>query len=298
MSLDKVVVQGRSQGRVPGVLEPPFWVMKMDIIEAMSNEGLFGNQFGETAWNWDTDSKSKANSLLHAVSNFEFIITQITTMKCLSILKPLSIKLQKRDIDVYEVYNHIKDLRCKLQDIREDIEKYCSDWYNIATTTARKANIETSMPRVVGRTQHRSNVEAGTPKDYCKRALTIPLLDHLISEIDTYFDPNNDPVMSSLLCLLPALLVSRQGNPVQAAFQYYADDLPSPQVFDVELFRWRRKWLNADQDLPRSAVQALEECNHEFSPNIHNLFRILCTLPITSAECERSFSTLRRLKLI
>jgi len=24
--------QGRSQGRVPGVLEPPFWVMKMNII--------------------------------------------------------------------------------------------------------------------------------------------------------------------------------------------------------------------------------------------------------------------------
>ena len=78
-------------------------------LVAMSNERLFGDQFGETAWNWDTDSKRKAKKLLQAVSNFEFIITQITTMKCLSILKPLSIKLQKRDIDVYEAYNHIKD---------------------------------------------------------------------------------------------------------------------------------------------------------------------------------------------
>jgi len=66
--------------------------------------GCLPNQFWETAWNWDTDSKSKANSLLYAVCNFQFIITQIT-MKCLSILKPLSIKLQKRDIDVYEAYN-------------------------------------------------------------------------------------------------------------------------------------------------------------------------------------------------
>ena len=90
----------------------------------MSNERLFADQFGVTAWNWDTDSKSKANSLLHAISNFEFIITHITTMKCLSILQPLSIKLQKRDVDVYEAYSHIKDLNGELQDIRGDIERY------------------------------------------------------------------------------------------------------------------------------------------------------------------------------
>ena len=134
-------------------------------LEAMSNERLFADQFGETAWNWDTDSKSKANNLLHAVSNFEVIITQIATVKCLSILKPLSIKLQKRDIDVYEAYNLIKDLKGELQDIREDIDKCCSDWYGIAKTTARKANIEQSMLRVVGRQQHRSNVEVGTPHE-------------------------------------------------------------------------------------------------------------------------------------
>jgi len=196
-------------------------------LEAMSNERLFAYQFGETAWNSDTNSKSKANSLLHAVSNFEFIITQITTITRLPILKPLAIKLQKRDIDVYEEYSHIKDLKGELQDIRGEIDKYCCGG-SMATSTARKANIEPSMPRAVGRQQHRSNVEAGTPKDYYKRALTIPLLDQLISEIDTYFDLNNDAVMSSLLCLLPALLVSREGNRVQAALQCYADDLESP----------------------------------------------------------------------
>ena len=66
--------------------------------------------------------------------------------------------------------------------------------------------------------------------------------------------------------------------------------------FSCGIFRWRGKWLNVDQDLPSSAVQASEECNHEFSPNVHKLLRILCTLPITSAERERLFSTLWRLK--
>ena len=171
----------------------------------------------------------------------------------------------------------------------------------MAKTTARKANIAPFMPRVVGCQQHRSNVEARTPKDYYKRALTIPLLDHLISEIDTYFDPNNDAVMSSVLCLLPALLVSREGNPVQAAFQYYADDLPSSQVFDVQLFRWRHKSLNVDQDhLPSIAAQALEECNNEFFQNVHKLLCILCTLPIDHVRYINILAWLRgfRIKLL
>ena len=33
-------MQERSQGRVPGVLEPPFWVMKMNII---SRGKTYGN---------------------------------------------------------------------------------------------------------------------------------------------------------------------------------------------------------------------------------------------------------------
>ena len=64
--------QGRSQGRVPVVpREPP-------------------------------SSTFKARGLANAMSSFSFIITLLAAMKCLSVLKPLSVKLQKRDLDVYE----------------------------------------------------------------------------------------------------------------------------------------------------------------------------------------------------
>ena len=92
--------------------------------------------------------------------------------------------------------------------------------------------------------------------------------------------------------LLPELVAVGDKNPdIEAALEFYENDLPSPHVVDVELLRWKRKWCSTeDADLPTSAV------HQEFFPNIHTLICILCTLPITSAECERLFGTLRRLK--
>ena len=116
----------------------------------------------------------------------------------------------------------------------------------------------------------------------------------------THTDPNNDavsvllPVRTSSL----ATWVSREGNPVEAALQYCADHLPSLQDFDVGPFRWWRKWFSADQELPSSSNQALEECDNELFPNIHTLLPFLCTLPVTSVECEWSFSALRWLKTL
>ena len=110
--------------------------------------------------------------------------------------------------------------------------------------------------------------------------------------------PTNGAVLCSLFNLLPELVAVGDRNPdIEAALEFYENDLPSPDVVDVELLRWKRKWYSTeDADLSTSAVQTLAGCDREFFPNIHTLIRILCTLAITSAECERSFSTLRRLK--
>ena len=68
----------------------------------MANESLFAGQYGDAAWSWGTDTKNKASGLANAISSFSFVITLLTAMKCLSVLKPLSVKVEKRDVDVYE----------------------------------------------------------------------------------------------------------------------------------------------------------------------------------------------------
>ena len=82
--------------------------------EAISHERLFQNQYSNTPWNWNGKSRNKACSLLNAVLKFPFLITQVTAMKNLSFVKPLSIRLQKQD-DVYEANCQVDDLEGDLK---------------------------------------------------------------------------------------------------------------------------------------------------------------------------------------
>lgn len=123
------------------------------------------------------------------------------------------------------------------------------------------------------------------PKDYYKRALTIPLLGHLTSEMDIC---NNDAVMSSPLCVLPALLVSGDGHPVQAALQNYADNLSS-QVFLCRAFL-----LAAQVAESGSRTTQLVQFMHWENVTMNSAYFVY--VAVTSAECERSFSAFRRVK--
>ena len=53
------LVQGRSQGRVPGVLEPPFWVMKMDMISGRKYQNPL-SKFHETTFSFLKRNKRRA----------------------------------------------------------------------------------------------------------------------------------------------------------------------------------------------------------------------------------------------
>ena len=48
--------------------------------------------------------------------------------------------------------------------------------------------------------------------------------------------------------------------------------------------------------LPATAAAALGECDQHMYPNINTVLRLLCTLPVTISEVERSVSRLKTIK--
>ena len=50
------------------------------------------------------------------------------------------------------------------------------------------------------------------------------------------------------------------------------------------------------EEKPSDLAAALKSCNRAVYPNIFQMLHLFLTLPITTCECERSNSALRRLK--
>ena len=75
--------------------------------------------------------------------------------------------------------------------------------------------------------------------------------------------------------------------------EYYSDDLPHPLMFSRFGLKSGRHTVNKIHD---KFVDIFKDCSPLQFPNIRTLLQIALTLPVTSCECERSFSQLKLLK--
>ena len=77
----------------------------------------------------------------------------------------------------------------------------------------------------------------------------------------------------------------------------YKTDLPNPDNVQTELSLFKSTKANLKDKCPSELVETVDYFyNHRsIFPNLLRLSQIALTLPVTSCEAERSFSTLRRL---
>ena len=73
---------------------------------------------------------------------------------------------------------------------------------------AHSVGIEESYPRIASYQLHRSNTPAANASQYYQRTLTIPMLDHLITELDNRFEEGTAGIIGELEQILPSELVS------------------------------------------------------------------------------------------
>ena len=175
-----------------------------------------------------------------------------------------------------------------------EVDDYSHRIFEHSCRIAEKSNIDVSMPRVSQRQVHRSNTEFTSVEDYFKKTVTIPFLDHIISNLSYRFDAHMKQA-ATIQKLVPINITEELSiNNIMEATNFYKDDLTNPDVIDEELHRWKMKWLSVlNDDRPRLLSHALKECSS--FPNVFILLKLFATLPLSSCSCERSASVLRRL---
>ena len=122
----------------------------------------------------------------------------------------------------------------------------------------------------------------------------------LLTQLRERFSGEDYKYTQALLSFIPLVLLGLNDDQVLSAehFIFLNQDLLIPKSLAGELERWKRLWSNVDhsETIPDNFVQAHAACDADSYRNSHCLLLIGCTLPLASAEAERTFSLLCRIK--
>ena len=187
-----------------------------------------------------------------------------------------------------------------LSSVCQKVEENHAKWFQKACQIAEKLDISVQKPRTCQVQRNRANNPDETVEDHYRRNLTIPLVDHLINELETRFGSGDQETAVQCLFAVPSMLLASKET-WRTSFDwfsiFYEDSLPSPLSLDAEMTLWQRKWEQRDPStVPATVAATLKEIDSGMDPNITECFKKFFTLPVTTCKYERNVSALRRRK--
>ncbi|XP_065664810.1 zinc finger MYM-type protein 1-like [Hydra vulgaris] len=159
-------------------------------------------------------TSSSASSLLKLITGFDFIVALCITRNVFDITLPVTRMLQSKSNDIYDGLNLIRALKDVISSLRSIADQHHQMCYEQALKIAHELNVTEAKPRTSFISKNRNNDSSECVFDYFKIAITIPLLDHLSTELGTRVD------------------------------------LPYPLALPGELDLWEAYWLNFEVLIP------------------------------------------------
>ena len=224
-----------------------------------------------------------------------FIVSLVAAQRVLSICQPLSKALQKTKCDIVKAYEDAAVCKDTILNLRK-ASMFADSWQK-SKTVADSIGEKLTKPRTARCSIYRSNagcdLEDGD-EEYFRRNVYYPFIDHCVQQFSSRFP---DAAKSSFLGykLLPSKLSTLTNSELDTIEKYYSPDLPCRQSFRGEIEKWKTKYSHETPE-QSDLVDILTVADRDFFPNIHEIMRLILTLPVGSVPCERSFSALRRLK--
>jgi hypothetical protein len=129
------------------------------------------------------------------------LVSFITAKQVLDLIKPLTVKLQKKDQDIFQAYGIIDEVKDSISDLSNNMDVEFSKIYAEVEALAERVGAVISIPRLAGHEKHRGNIVSENAQQHVRRNVAIPFLDNIKEQLDCRFSAH-DRVASSLIDLL------------------------------------------------------------------------------------------------
>ena len=237
--------------------------------------------------NFSGEAVVKANGFYHQLLSSEFLVALTITRHILHFTRSLPLKLQERLLDVAQSNMHVANLLSTLKNLRKSVDTFHDEKFFLRLSLAEKFEVSVSKPRQVARSVFRSSVDSDSASDYYKKSVTIPLLDHLITELDSRFTTSSTCELNGHY-LIPSNHEGAWKARVCELIDAIEDDLPHPPSAVAEIGDWeaKRKCLSLSEK-PTDLLSTLKATDRVLFPNVFMMIVFSLTLPVTSCECER-----------
>ena len=241
------------------------------------------------------ETASKANQLIHVCTSFDFIYSCTVLERPSALLLNVSKQLQSPNLDLFAVCSMIDNLVTIFERDMQDNE-FITQIFTTAKSKAEMFGSSVTLPRGLARA---NSTFLNREEIFYREHVFLPYFQWLIEQLNLRFLKHREKTFT-LQNLLPINGAKMPMDQLKSVLKPLESLLPYRTAeIEAEMDIWQCIWANKlakGDTVPKTAVEALSECNRNLMPALFRILQIFATLPITTATSERSFSTLKRIK--
>lgn len=257
----------------------------------------------------DASKATEARGILLQVQSFQFLLCLIIFDRLLTCIKGLSDVLQSVQLNLDKAAELVVGTIKAIESFRSDEEwmkllsyaKNIADTHDISTHTLT-ANSSRQRRKVMPQRYNDEVVFETTGSRDCpseddahsmlKSNLYFPILDAILVELNSRFSQKNLELMRSLHACCPRADNFLEITPLK----------PLISAYDLDYQQLTTETLLAKASLQGKEMEDVSDVLLELVPlkaafpNLIQLLQIALTISVSTAKCERTFSTLKRIK--
>lgn len=243
---------------------------------------------------WSDKVTHDALEISKALTDFEFIMALVILKNTMILTQAFAKNMQGKESDVHFASTSLKAVLHSLKEVSDNIDVYHEFWNDEAVNLAVGMEIPVTLPQAYLR-KRASESQTNKPDSYYKNHLTVPVVNHIIKEINDLFSEDHLKFLRCL-SLVPAVIEQQKSSkPEEESVQIFKNDIPNAETLSAELHCWWVKWSKKGkgETFPSSLHETLQLADVKFFPNMLALLRLIGIVPTLALEDSCNVAVMR-----